>query len=226
MGIFIAFTIIALWITHLLYTLEGVAVGYSSPVFYIHILLQTYLFTGLFITGHDAMHGTVSRIRPINNAIGFLAVFLYAGMWYPRLIRNHRLHHQLPGTEYDPDYSAKSQFFFAWYVKFMLRYLTVVQLVVMAILFLVLQKWYPDASIIWFWLVPAVLSTFQLFYFGTYLPHRRPHTQDMDPHNARTLKKNHFWAMLSCYFFGYHYEHHASPGIPWWKLYKTKSSEL
>jgi beta-carotene/zeaxanthin 4-ketolase len=28
------------------------------------ILLQGYLYTGLFITGHDAMHGTVARNKP------------------------------------------------------------------------------------------------------------------------------------------------------------------
>jgi beta-carotene ketolase (CrtW type) len=29
--------------------------------------------------------------------------------------------------------------------------------------------------------------------------------------------------MLSCYFFGYHYEHHESPQTPWWKLYQIKN---
>jgi fatty acid desaturase len=27
---------------------------------------------------------------------------------------------------------------------------------------------------------------------------------------------------LTCYFFGYHWEHHEAPGIPWWQLYLTK----
>ncbi|MFW6276162.1 MAG: fatty acid desaturase, partial [Bacteroidota bacterium] len=71
--------------------------------------------------------------------------------------------------------------------------------------------------------LPALLSTLQLFYFGTYLPHRKPHTHDMGRHRARTQSKNHLWAMLSCYFFGYHTEHHESPGTPWWQLYTKKS---
>jgi beta-carotene ketolase (CrtW type) len=45
----------------------------------------------------------------------------------------------------------------------------------------------------------------------------------MGPHKARTQKKNHFWAMLSCYFFGYHREHHEDPHIAWWQLYKVKA---
>ncbi|MBW6460683.1 MAG: fatty acid desaturase [Bacteroidales bacterium] len=51
----------------------------------------------------------------------------------------------------------------------------------------------------------------------------RPHTEEMQPHNARTLRKNHLWAMLSCYFFGYHNEHHMTPRIPCWQLYQSKS---
>jgi len=223
MGLFIAFMIISIWAGHLFYILEFVPVNYLSPWFYIHILLQTYFFTGLFITGHDAMHGTVSRYRPLNNAVGFFSVFLYAGMWYPRLIKNHYLHHQFPGTEQDPDFSPRSQNFFVWWARFMFKYLTIIQLVIMAAIFNILRIWYPDSSIIWFWVVPAVLSTFQLFYFGTYVPHKRPHTDDMQPHNARTLRKNHLWAMLSCYFFGYHHEHHMTPRIPWWRLYQSKS---
>jgi beta-carotene ketolase (CrtW type) len=225
MGVFFAISILSIWTVNLFYSLEAVAVDYSSPWFYIHILFQTYLFTGLFITGHDAMHGTVSRNRIVNKSIGFLSVTLYAAMSYSRLLKNHRMHHLFPGTENDPDYASRSQNFFVWYFKFMFHYLTVIQLLIMAGLYNILRIWYPDASILWFWVVPAFLSTFQLFFFGTYLPHRRPHTSEMGPHKARTLKQNHVWAMLSCYFFGYHLEHHLSPGTPWWKLYKAKSQQ-
>ncbi len=222
MGIFIALTIILAWTAHLFYTLALVEVNYQSPSFYLHILVQTYFFTGLFITGHDAMHGTVARNRSLNKIFGFFSVFLYAGMWYPRLVRNHRLHHQFPGTPMDPDFAPGNQNFWIWWAGFIIKYLSVVQLVIMAVLFNVLEIWFPASKLIWFWVIPAVLSTIQLFYFGTYLPHRRPHSDEMQPHNARTLKRNHFLAMISCYFFGYHFEHHESPGIPWWKLYQYK----
>jgi beta-carotene ketolase (CrtW type) len=44
----------------------------------------------------------------------------------------------------------------------------------------------------------------------------------MDIHRARTQKRNHLKAMLTCYFFGYHHEHHLFPRVPWWQLYQTK----
>jgi beta-carotene ketolase (CrtW type) len=36
------------------------------------------------------------------------------------------------------------------------------------------------------------------------------------------LNKNHLVGFFSCYFFGYHYEHHEFPGTPWWKLWRMK----
>jgi beta-carotene ketolase (CrtW type) len=223
MGILIAIIIIAAWTGHLAYILTSVPVDFTFPLFYVHVLVQTYLFTGLFITGHDAMHGTVAPGRKrINQVIGFSAVFLYAAMSYRRLLKYHRLHHQFPGTEQDPDFSPRSQNFWAWWARFMARYLTVWQLIIMAVIYNILKIWLPDGPILAFWVVPAILSTLQLFYFGTYIPHRRPHTEEMRPHNARTLRRNHLRAMLSCYFFGYHYEHHESPGTPWWRLYRMK----
>lgn len=211
-----------IWLLHLIYILTSVNVDFSSPVFYLHLLLQTYLYTGLFITGHDAMHQTVSRNKKINRAIGTAATFLYAGLSYKRLIVNHFRHHKNPGTDEDPDFNIKSQNFFIWWGSFMYRYATITQLLIMAAAFNVLKIWVDEISLWFFWVIPAILSSFQLFFFGTYLPHRKPHNHDMEPHKARTQKRNHLWAMLSCYFFGYHFEHHDSPQTPWWQLYKTK----
>jgi beta-carotene ketolase (CrtW type) len=139
------------------------------------------------------------------------------------LIKNHFKHHKNPGEEADPDFYTKSQNFFIWWGTFLWRYSTIIQLIIMAVVFNVLKMWFDENSIILFWIVPAFLGTFQLFFFGTYLPHKYPHTEIMQPHKARTQKRNHLWAMLSCYFFGYHYEHHESPRTPWWKLYKMKN---
>jgi len=222
MGVIIALTIIFLWLSHLTYILTSVEVDFTSIYFYAHLLFQAYLYTGLFITGHDAMHQTVSRNKKINRAIGTVATFLYAGLSYKRLIKNHFNHHRYPGTAEDPDFNVNSQNFFVWWASFMIRYATVLQILVMAISFNVLKIWVPEKSLWFFWVIPAFLSSLQLFFFGTYLPHRKPHDHEMEPHKARTQKKNHLWAMLSCYFFGYHFEHHDSPSTPWWQLYKTK----
>jgi beta-carotene ketolase (CrtW type) len=205
-----------------------VEVAWTNPWMYLHMVLQTYLYTGLFITGHDAMHQSVSRAKRLNSAVGALAVFLFAGMSYRRLIRNHWEHHKYPATEKDPDYSIRFQNFFAWWFTFMVRYTTLWQLIAMAIIFNVLERvaGVPVPSLVVFWIIPAILGTFQLFYFGTFVPHRRPHTEAMGKHRARTLKRNHLWAMVSCYFFGYHNEHHLYPGTPWWKLYQVKNKSI
>lgn len=221
MGIIIALSVILLWMLHLTYILAFVRPDVAVPMLYVHILLQAYLYTGLFITSHDSMHGAVSRNKKVNRAIGQAASFLFAALSYRRLFEKHWLHHNDPGTEEDPDYSVKGNFFL-WFIRFMRQYLTVRQLIMMAVIFNVLKFWVSTESLIVFWVIPAFLSTLQLFTFGTYIPHRRPHSEDMKPHNARTLRKNHLWAMLSCYFFGYHYEHHQSPSTPWWQMYRLK----
>lgn len=222
MGLIIALLIFILWISHLFYTLAYVSPVLTNPLIYIHILLQGYLYTGLFITAHDAMHGSVSHNKFINNMIGRAASFLFAGLSYKKLHKNHISHHSHPGEDNDPDFYQNSQNFFIWWFVFLKRYTTITQLIIMALLFNVLKIWFDEASIFSFWVIPAFLGTLQLFYFGTYIPHRYPHKVNMKPHNARTLKKNHLWGMLTCYFFGYHFEHHDSPRTPWWQLYKLK----
>ena len=222
MGLIIALLILILWFSHLLYSLLYVNPALSDPLFYLHILLQGYLYTGLFITAHDAMHGSISRNKFLNNMIGRTASFLFAGLSYKQLLKNHIAHHSNPGEDKDPDFYSKSQNFFIWWFVFMKRYTTITQLIIMAALFNVLKIWFVESAIFSFWVIPAFLGTLQLFYFGTYIPHKYPHTGKMKPHNARTLKKNHLWGMLTCYFFGYHFEHHDSPRTPWWQLYKLK----
>ena len=222
MGTFIAILIILSWVAHLLYMLLFQAVNPAEISFWLHLLLQSWLFTGLFITAHDSMHGTVSHNRTLNYFLGFLSTMLYAGMWYPMLIKKHRAHHAWPGTKKDPDYHVGNQNFFVWWFSFMKAYLTIWQIIIMAVLFNVGLIFFTELQLIVIWIIPAFLSTFQLFYYGTYLPHRLPHTEEMLPHNARTQRRNHLWAFVSCYFFGYHSEHHDSPRTPWWQLYKTK----
>lgn len=223
MGIVYALVLLSVWGGHLYYAFSYAAVDFFSFWFYAHFLFQGYLFTGLFITAHDSMHGTVSANSFVNNIIGRLCSFLFAGFSYNRLLRNHRLHHAGPCSETDPDYCLKSQNFFYWFGTFIFRYVTITQVITVAVIFNVFKLRFPEKSIWFFYVIPAILGTVQLFFFGTYLPHRTPHTEEMVPHSARTLQKNNFTAMLTCYFFGYHYEHHSSPHIPWWRLYKTKN---
>jgi len=87
MGIVISSTVIIFWLLHLIYSLSYVEVNFASPLFYFHVLLQGYLYTGLFITGHDAMHGNISANKSINQIFGTLASFLFAGLSYSRLMK-------------------------------------------------------------------------------------------------------------------------------------------
>jgi beta-carotene/zeaxanthin 4-ketolase len=225
MGIILAAIIILLWFVHLAYSLLYFTIDFSSPFTYIHILLQTYFFTGLFITAHDAMHGTIAPSPKINKAIGTFASGLYACMSFKRLMKNHFLHHKFPGTDKDPDFSPDSQNFFIWWFQFIKKYSTLTQFICMAVLYNLLNIFIPEQNLIFLWVIPAVLSSFQLFFFGTYLPHKTPHTHEMQPHNARSQNKNFIAGLLSCYFFGFHFEHHHSPGTPWWKLYDLKDRD-
>lgn len=223
-GVTIASVIIILWLGHLSYILAAVEANPANPVFWLHLLLQTYLYTGLFITGHDAMHGTVYHGKGWNLFFGTVSCLLYAGLSYRTLIRNHFLHHKFPGEGDDPDFNIKTQNFWLWWFSFMYHYTTLRQLVIMAVAYNIMKIYIPEPSLIAFWVIPAFLSSLQLFYFGTYKPHMKPHTEEMRPHNARSQKLNHLAAMLSCYFFGYHHEHHEQPRVPWWQFYKVKEA--
>ena len=217
-GVYVALTIIILWFATLAFALQW-QLEFDSPVTYLLILLLTHLYTGLFITAHDAMHGTVAKSLKLNHAIGHFTSLLFSFNFYRRLFPKHHEHHRYVATDKDPDYHGGN--FFSWYLSFLKQYLNIWQILLMAISFNILKLFLPTENLIVFWMLPAVLSTLQLFYFGTYLPHRGEHKQD-NIHKSNSQKLNHAWAFLSCYFFGYHYEHHASPGTPWWQLWKVK----
>lgn len=221
-GVPIALGVIALWGGHLAFALTQEGWGFSAPL---HVLFQAYLFTGLFITGHDAMHRTVSARRWVNDGIGAVACFLFAGLSWRRLVMNHAAHHHAPTSASDPDFDGEGRSFPRWLLTFFRRYVTLTQLLVMAAVFNAFKWAGVEEWRIWtFWVIPSLLGTLQLFYFGTYLPHRPPFDEAMAPHHARSQRGGHLVALLSCYFFGYHWEHHASPGTPWWRLWQVRDA--
>lgn len=215
-GVIIAFIIIASWASSLIFLLNS-NFSFNNPLTYFFVLLQMHLYTGLFITAHDAMHGTVSTSPKLNYSIGQLCTALYAAFSFNKLHKKHHEHHRHVHSESDPDYHEGN--FFSWYFKFMKEYISVWQLILMAVAFNILKIWVSQTNLLLFWVLPALLSTLQLFYFGTWLPHHGEHDNQ---HHSRTQKKNHVLAFLSCYFFGYHFEHHDAPALPWWQLWKAK----
>jgi beta-carotene/zeaxanthin 4-ketolase len=199
----------AYWLSHTLPPL------WSIPFV---MLLHTFLYTGMFITTHDAIHGLLAPNRWANRALGTVCALLFAFNWYPRLLKHHHAHHRHVATELDPDFHQGG--FWPWYFRFLRNYLTIWQFLAMAALFnLLLLIGIGQAQVILFWMLPALLSTLQLFYFGTYLPHRGEFPSD-NLHHARSQPPNHLWAFVSCYFFGYHWEHHQYPYVPWWQLWR------
>lgn len=186
------------------------------------ITILCWLYVGLFIVAHDCMHGSlVPGQAEANRWIGQLCVGLYAGFSYDSLHRKHMLHHRHSGTADDPDFADRPpSSFAAWYREFMAEYLTPAELVVMAVqgtIYLAILR-ADMLNVAVFWVLPALLSSVQLFLFGTYLPHRPGHAGFDDRHNARSNDYPAWLSLLTCFHFGYHHEHHLRPGEPWWRL--------
>jgi beta-carotene/zeaxanthin 4-ketolase len=186
------------------------------------VAFQTWLSVGLFIVAHDSMHGSLAPHRPkINRLIGALCVALYAGFSYSKLFGNHHAHHRNVGTADDPDFDVDHQSsFWPWYTKFMVHYFGGREFLtltfVVAIYWLILGSRFP--ALLVFWALPAILSSLQLFYFGTYRPHRVDDVAFKDNHRARSENFSWTLSLLTCFHFGYHHEHHDRPWVPWWKL--------
>jgi len=132
----------------------------------------------------------------------------------------HHAHHDFAGLEGDPDFNIENpKDFWPWYAKFFRQYFGLPQFLVLlgftlAYVF-IFGTDYLNTIIMW--AVPAILSSVQLFYFGTYLTHR--HKEPFaDEHNARSNSYPKWLSLLTCFHFGYHHEHHLFPHEPWWRL--------
>jgi beta-carotene/zeaxanthin 4-ketolase len=184
------------------------------------VAVITWLNVGLFIVAHDCMHGSLAPGRPaVNRNVGRVMLALYAGFSYDKLLPKHHDHHKHAGTERDPDWDHSNRFW-AWYLAFFREYFGWREFAVLAVLLwsYILVLGASPVNALLFWGVPAILSSLQLFYFGTYLPHRQDELAFTDRHRTRSNEFGYLASLLSCYHFGYHHEHHRSPGTPWWKL--------
>lgn len=221
-GLAIAVTIIALWIISLIFLMSQSVTLSSLGWIPWAMLWQTFLYTGLFITAHDAMHGAVYSQRPkINHAIGSLALKLYGLFSYRELLEKHHYHHRHPATELDPDFhDGIHQNLFSWYFFFMKNYWSWPRLLALILLFHSCYFLFqiPHVNLTLFWAIPSLLSSVQLFFFGTYLTHREPEGGYKNPHRSVTNSLPLLLSFLTCYHFGYHREHHEYPHLAWWQL--------
>jgi beta-carotene ketolase (CrtW type) len=185
--------------------------------------VQCWLSVGVFIVCHDAMHGSlVPGNAKANAAIGAVLLFLYAGFDWRRLRDAHFTHHKLSGRAGDPDFDEHNPGnFLRWYWTFFSRYFGWRSLVfvhtVVGIYWFVLEI--PFIQIFLLYGAPALLSSLQLFYFGTYRPHCHAESQPFpDRHNTRSDGFDTLASLATCFHFGYHLEHHRRPDVPWWAL--------
>ena len=223
-GLVVASTIIFLWLVSLIGLLT-IDIS-QSPLFFtfLGVLLRSFLHTGLFITTHEAIHGVIFPDRQINNFFGYITSWLYALLPYKILAKNHRLHHRYPATKQDPDFCLSgSNNFLLWYINFMKKYQEGSQawslLIGMAIIFCILIILHISlANIFLFWVIPILISSWQLFTFGIFLPHRQTKEGYSDRHRAKSNNYSIFWSFIACYHFGYHWEHHQYPNLPWYFL--------
>ncbi len=183
----------------------------------------TWLYVALFIVAHDCMHGTVAPTWPwLNPWIGRVCLLLYGGFSFDRMRAAHQQHHQNPATIDDPDFDHhEPHSFWPWYLKFFAEYYGGREFLIMFVAtgtYMGLGA--PYQNLLFFWGLPSLLSSLQLFIFGTYLPHK-PHP-DQIPDRHRTRSNDYPWliSLLTCLHFGYHHEHHSTPGVPWWRLPK------
>ncbi len=193
------------------------------------ILLRTLLQTGLFIVAHDAMHGLLCpKQARWNDAIGALALMLYAALPYGACRRQHHRHHSQPASAQDPDFPHDQRNRpLRWYGQFLSRYLCPRQmlllvgvwglLVVVTMSGAKVSAELATSRVLLWATLPLLLSSLQLFLFGTYLPHRVQCHPQRCAHPI-SLNLPPWLSLLACFHFGYHREHHDNPGLSWYEL--------
>lgn len=233
-GIFLAAIILASWLVSLLLLLlvDPSTIPIAGVV--VAIFVRTFLHTGLFVIGHDAMHDSLlPNNRKINQWMGAIAVGLYASISYSKCCINHQQHHRYPGQTHDPDFHDGTHTQpLCWYLKFIREYITAASILKLisgwGLLLWGMSQFFQVfwSSAVLFVMLPFVLSSVQLFVFGTYFPHRMPDSQvagDRPADHPKTHSKMHWgrwlWSFLTCYHFGYyHRAHHQFPKVPWHQL--------
>jgi beta-carotene ketolase (CrtW type) len=220
LGIVWAIVIISLWSFSFVGFLLTDLTQFSTISCIAIVLSRTFLQTGLFILAHDAMHQSlVPGNVELNHAIGKFAIGLYALLNYDQCLRNHQRHHQIPGQVGDPDFhDGSNPQGLSWYFQFLRTYLPLSQMLVFVTVvgiglvgsILVLQVSVVNFALVW--MAPLILSSLQLFCFGTYLPHRHEDNLIRSAYYPKVI------SLLVCYHFSYHQEHHSYPNIPWYAL--------
>jgi beta-carotene ketolase (CrtW type) len=222
-GIVLALTICIGWLALHVAAMFFVSVEWRTlPLVLVLAVLTCWLSVGMFIVAHDAMHGSLAPGWPrLNAAVGSTLLFVYAGFGWRKLRTAHFAHHRHVGSARDPDFDAENpRHFGRWYATFLKRYFGwqagLYVATVVSVYFWILNV--PAENILLLYALPAIASSVQLFYFGTFRPHRHDDHGFADRHNARSEAFGPLLSLATCFHFGYHHEHHLSPNVPWWAL--------
>ena len=223
-GLVLATLIAGGWLTIHAYAMFLFELSWQNlPLALAMAAVQCWLSVGVFIVCHDAMHGTLVPAKPkLGAGIATVLLFLYAGFDWKTLREAHHTHHRKAGHAGDPDFDEHNPAnFLRWYATFFKRYFGLQSLLfvhfVVAVYWLVIGI--PMVQIVLLYGAPALLSSLQLFYFGTYRPHTHAGDKPFaDDHNARTDGFSAGVSLATCFHFGYHLEHHRRPDVPWWAL--------
>ncbi|ANU08495.1 fatty acid desaturase [Paraurantiacibacter namhicola] len=222
-GLALAAAIFAGWLGLHIYAMFVFELSWTTlPLALVMAAVQCWLSVGLFIVSHDAMHGSLAPgSARLNSVIGGALLFLYAGFGWKKMRDAHFDHHRHTGSDGDPDFDTTNpRNAVRWYGTFLSRYFGWRSILyvstVVTIYWLVVGI--PMAQIVLLYGLPAIASSIQLFYFGTYRPHYHDDAGFADRHNARTNDFPGWLSLATCFHFGYHLEHHRHPQVPWWGL--------
>jgi beta-carotene ketolase (CrtW type) len=147
-------------------------------------------------------------------------------------LKQQQDHADPPLLRYDPDYHTGNPRLLPWFASFMAHYSSPGQYArIAAATAFLLWLGAPYLNLCLFMCGAAVLAAFQLFYWGTYRPHRpdaaalKAHARagdaaaaEMPWRRSRSAPWPNPVLFLQAYFFNLHYHHHRWPYCPWWDL--------
>lgn len=223
-GLALATVILVGWLISTVSLLTIELSAWHGGALLVAVLARTFLQTGLFITAHDAMHGVLfPGHRRWNHRLGALCLGLYGALPYQACLRNHHLHHSRSATTEDPDFHPDPGAGpLRWYRRFMAGYLNAEQMAWLLGAWALLAGAFGAFSagswrnVLLFCTLPLLLSSVQLFVFGTYLPHRGQ--RGVQACRPASLEHPAWLSLLTCFHFGYHREHHDHPELAWFEL--------
>lgn len=231
-------------------SLTGNILGYflkQNGYLNLSLLISTMSCYAHFTVAHDAIHGSVSKNKYINDTFGILSQFwLGPTTNWIGLKKCHLQHHAHTNEkEYDPDiWSSTTGPGGPWLTP--LRWITIdlhywyfipkiakkypIQFIINEILILMvilLALYYNKQwDLLYCWVLPSRLALGLLAFAFDFLPHY-PHKTRRDQNKYLTTCylecPKIIKPLVSCLILGqnYHYTHHLHPSVPFYKYYQV-----